>query len=271
MLRALVFLAVSFAGLNGLAGTIGFSIQFQGDKVAVQNNGNESAFHVGLFTLNEKNTWQKNISASPESEHLSPQARLETTRASAPDSKSALTSVDPILVLFNDQSGSAMTQLAWRKAPPHAPFTLPYDRQGTQLRIHPPAGNAASNIVKTYAIVVPYAGIAALAQPLQAIQTPPPPVSSHWAAGAGATDLIIETGTGLSGAWLLHESPSGELSLQVITDGKQRGSEQIPAWLIGVRKFGLWFANWLWVFGLLTMGASVWLIKRQRGAAAKAP
>ena len=164
-----------------------------------------------------------------------------------------------------------MTQLAWRKAPPHANFTLTYERQGTRLIVHPPNSDAARHIVKTYAIAVPYAGIAALAQPLQPIPMPPAPVSLGWSTGnATPATLQVETGEGLSGAWLLHESPNGELSLQVITDGKQRGSEQIPAWLVAVRKFGLLTANWLWVLGLLALGVGWWRAQRPAGSHAPA-
>lgn len=265
MLRIFVFFAAVLGCLPGITGTIGFSVQFQGANVSLQNTGNESAFNVSLYTLNDQNIWQKNLPRQDASSNLSPQAKLETRGFRASDvNASWASSIDPLLVLFNDQSGSAMTQLAWRKAPPHALFTLSYDRQGTQLRIHPPSSDAASKIVRTHAIVVPYAGIAALAKPLQPIPTPPAPISMRWQNGSSTPQALwVETGEGLSGAWLLHESPNGELSLQVITDGKQRGSEQIPTWLLAVRKFGLLLANWLWVFGLLTMAFSVWLFKRQ--------
>lgn len=253
------------------AGSIGFTIQFTPDHVQLKNIGNEGAHRLTVFTLQDDQHWHALKVVAGDASYVMPQQQLDTVRVQA-KTASILKTLDPVLVLFNDQSGNAMTQLAWRKAPAQANITLRYERQGTRLIVYPPNSDAAAHIFKTHVILVPYPGIAALAQPLKAIAIPPPTVRHDWSTvpPAPAAPLTVETGEGMSGAWLLHESPNGALSLQVITDGKQRGAEQIPVWLLAVRQSGWLAASWLFFLGLLTLAGGWWLGKRQAVTSPKA-
>ncbi|OIQ69412.1 hypothetical protein GALL_489870 [mine drainage metagenome] len=103
----------------------------------------------------------------------------------------------------------------------------------------------------SYAITVPYEGIAALAHPLPATPPPPPnPLRHAWADGPSMT---LDTGAAQAGAWLVHESASGDLQVQIVPDGVVRGAEQVPPWLPWVRLHLLTLAQALAAVGALVL------------------
>jgi hypothetical protein len=255
----LTFLLAMATAMPTHAGNIGFSISFTGDDIAITNTGSEPAYQLSEWTLDATNQWRKAQVLQGNASYLAPGKTLKSRRLAASAAK-GIGRADPVLLLLHDQAGSPITQLAWRQTLAPTGNTLPYERQGTQLRVSPAAGNAP--IISTDAIVLPYAGIARLAQPFAEVAAPRQPVHHVWAA---ATPLLLETGNGQSGAWLVHETAAGELSLQIIPDGVLRGQEQVPGWLHWVRLHLLKLATTLAGAGLL------WLVLGSLHKATRSP
>jgi hypothetical protein len=116
--------------------------------------------------------------------------------------------------------------------------------------------------------VVPYAGIEALAQPLQTIATPPKPYRMDWQ--ANTLPWVLNTGDGQSGAWLVHELASGAVSLQIVPDGRVRGSEQLPRWVAWFRANGLVAALVLGLASGVVILSGLWQTLRRRKQSLKA-
>jgi hypothetical protein len=171
-----------------------------------------------------------------------------------------------VLIVFNDQSGGAMAHLAWRNTPTGSPNVLTFERQGAELVVHKP--EAPSGIVRTWAIVMPYAGIEALAQPLQPIPAPPKPYRMDWQ--ANTLPWTMNTGNGQSGAWLVHELSSGGVGLQIVPDGKVRGNEQLPSWVAWFRAHGLPAALVLGLGSVVVLLSGLWQTLRRRKQSVKA-
>jgi hypothetical protein len=206
-----------------LAGTIGFSVSFTGDNVSISNTGTDTGYQLSVWTLTPSDTWQPLQIISGNVGYLPPGQSL-TGRRTSSATATGLGRGDPLLVLLHDQAGSLITQLAWRQPPAPSPHPLPVERIGRKIGV----AAGGSGMVATYAIVVPYEGIAQLAHHLSASITPPSPQRHPWAAG---TPLMIDTGAGKGGVWLVHESDLGDLQLQVVPDGVEHGREQVPVWL----------------------------------------
>ena len=82
--------------------------------------------------------------------------------------------------------------------------------------------------------------------------------------------MTLDTGAGQGGAWLVHETASGDLQVQSVADGRARGQEQVPPWLLWVRSSLMTFATVLAVFGaLLGVAGLVWPLRRQDRVRAK--
>jgi hypothetical protein len=67
--------------------------------------------------------------------------------------------------------------------------------------------------------------------------------------------MWLDTGDGQGGAWLVHESATGDLQVQIIADGKVRGAEQVPGWLRWVRQYLMSVATLLAGLGGLVLVA----------------
>lgn len=229
--RAAGLLCLHLASTVAFAGSIGFSVEFKGDQVSIVNKGTEAGYHVSLWTLDQSAKWQSVKTLSGDSAYLAQGKTLVGRRQSAP-AASGLGRADPLLVTLFDQAGSRIVQLAWRQPPIAAQYSLPIERHAQQLEIF--RGNAnAANIVASYGITVPYEGIARLAQGFSDKDAPPDPLRHAWATGSTMT---LNTGAGQGGAWLVHETASGELQVQIAPDGLERGREQTPFWLDWVRQ-----------------------------------
>ncbi|OIN94166.1 MAG: hypothetical protein AUJ20_01590 [Comamonadaceae bacterium CG1_02_60_18] len=253
ILRVFLWLLALLAALPAQAGSIGFSISFSGDDIALTSSGSEPAYQVSAWTLDDALHWQRVPVLSGNAAYLPPGQGIKGRRlgAAAP---TGLGRADPLLVLLHDQAGSPIAQLAWRQAPAAHPQPLPSQRSGAQLSV---AADAAleQKIMASYAVAVPYEGVQQLAKPRPANAAPPDPLRHVWAAGA---PLLLATGTAQGGTWLVHESAGGALSVQIVPDGVARGQEQVPAWLAWARLHLLRVAAWLAGLGAL-MGVGGWL------------
>jgi len=257
-IRALIAHLLTWACLIGSAlpahaGNIGFSISFTGDDIALTSNGSEPAYQVSAWTLDATSHWQRVQVQDGNAAYLPPGRGLKGRRLVAAVS-TGLGRADPLLVLLHDQAGSPIAQLAWRQAPATHRQPLPTQRSSARLSVAADAAHA-QQIIASYAVVMPYEGIKRLEKPLPATTPPPDPLRHVW---AGDAPLLLATGAAQSGAWLVHESAGGALSLQIVPDGVVRGQEQVPAWLVWARQYLLWGAGWLLGLGALTL-ASAWL------------
>jgi hypothetical protein len=240
------------------AGSIGFSISFTGDDITITNTGSEPAYQVSQWTLDAASQWRQVQVQQGNPAFLPPGKSLNGRRLAAA-SATGLGRVDPLLLVLHDQAGSRIAQLAWRQTPMNAPRPLPTERLGRQLQV---VGSKAGEekTLMTYGIAVPYEGVAQLAQPLFATTPPPNPLRHVWANGPLMT---IDTGAGQSGVWLVHESATGDLQVQIIADGKVRGAEQVPGWLRWARSQLMTLAAAVaCVGGLLLVAGFYWSPRR---------
>jgi hypothetical protein len=215
------------------AGTIGFSVVFQGDEVSVINKGSDAGYQLSLWTLDANTQWKKMQVIAGNTDYVAPAAVLNARRSAAVG-PTAIGRLDPILVVLFDQAGSRIVQLAWHQNPTPFPSPFASRRAGSRLDISAPSPDvSAPAVVATLGIVVPYEGIGQLAQKFSQDMPPPDPVRHSWAAGS---TMSLETGAGQMGAWFLHELADGTQQLQVVVDGKVRGAEQLPAWLPWLRQ-----------------------------------
>lgn len=249
-----------------MAGSIGFSVSFKANEISVTNTGTEAAYQLSLWTLSPSAKWQVAQALTGNSDYLAPGKIIQVRRQSVA-ATTGLGRGDPLLLLVHDKAGSQITQLAWRQPPPPASYALPTLRQVGQLIITARDANAAK-IVASYGITVPYAGIARLAHRFQAAGAPPDPLRHVWVARSSMT---LDTGAGQSGAWLVHETAAGNLQLQIVTDGRVRGQEQVPNWLSWVRGRLMTVAQALAIFGAALMVFGLILARRKSApASAKA-
>ncbi|TXT40533.1 MAG: hypothetical protein FD135_1186 [Comamonadaceae bacterium] len=219
--------------LPAVAGSIGFSISFSDDLILISNTGSDSAYRLSAWTLNSTLKWSQvqfkegNFSYFPPGKNIKGQRLM-------PSPGYGLGRVDPLLILFYDQAGSRIAQLAWHQMPRMLQQYLPTRRNGNELHVTK-SGESLERIKTTYAVVVPYEGISALAKSLSDTETSPQdPIIHNWTTG---NSMMLNTGSGQSGAWLVHEYDSGDLSLQIVRDGVMRGQEQMPEWVVWMRQY----------------------------------
>ncbi len=236
------------------AGSIGFSVSYTGDELVITNTGNEAGYQFSIYTLGPSMQWQAVSIAAGNIAYLLPGQSLKGRRQSGA-APGGLGRADPLLVLFHDQAGSPISQLAWRLSPPQAMQPMLTHRDGRQLQVSYNHTTDAQTLV-SYGIGVPYAGVAQLARQFTAAPPPPNPLRHAWDQGPLMT---LDTGAGQGGTWLLHESATGELQLQIVADGKLRGAEQVPFWLIWMRQGVPMWAAAIGVLGALLLAAGfVW-------------
>jgi tetratricopeptide (TPR) repeat protein len=250
---------------NAQAGTIGFTLSFLDNTVSVTNTGSDAAFLVSIWSLDPSGNWKKMDAVTGDAKYL-PAAASLVERQTLGHGAGALAANDPILVIFYDQAGSRMVQLAWRTPPNIALVGLGTQRDGGLVTVDQamPGPDAPTH---TYAIAVPYQGISRLANPFSIDEiNPPNPVRHAWSDGPS---FSLDTGKGQAGVWLIHEAANGSLRLQIVVDGINRGQENLPIWLPWIR------VNLGWIsiaaaglFGLLMLMrslASTQLAQRPRG------
>jgi hypothetical protein len=229
------------------AGSIGFSIGFNEDDIRITNTGSDAAYQVSGWTLDAASQWRQVQVQQGNLAYLPPGKSLKSRRV-ARAASSGMGRADPLLLVFYDQAGSRLAQLAWRQTPAAQPSLMSATRHDEQLVIDPGADNL-QKIVVSYGVALPYEGIQQLARPLTLTGAPPPnPLRHVWSA---ATPMTMNTGAGQGGAWLVHENALGALSLQVIPDGVPRGQEQVPIWLTWVRRYLMQTAGVLAGLGLV--------------------
>ncbi len=260
------------AGLSGLilapsialSGTVGFSVEFAPNEVVLTNTGSEAAYRLSMWTLDGSEKWQTVPVLLGNADYLEPQQQVKGRRQLLA-ATSGLAIGDPLLVMLFDKAGSRIVQLAWRQTPAAAPTVLPTQRHGSQLKVV--LGNAtATGIVASYGIAVPYAGVERLAHSFGATLAPPDPLRHVWVAGP---EMTLDTGVGQGGAWLVHQSASGDLQMQIVADGRVRGLEQVPGWINWVRRNLMRDAQLLAALGaLLLIGKFVWSNRGRHAPAA---
>lgn len=239
-------------------GSIGFSISFTGDNIAITNTGSEPAYQVSQWTLDADSHWQRVQVVSGNVSYLAPGQSLKGRRLTSA-APTGLGRADPLLVLLHDQAGGRIAQLAWRHPPMTQQQPLPTRRQGEQLSVAADAARV-QKITTSYALSVPYDGIGRLGQHLSVTDVPPNPLHHDWVSDA---PLVIATGTAQGGAWLVHENANAELSLQIVPDGVVRGQEQVSVWLSWVRHYLLQVAAWLAGLGGLVLAVGwLWAVRR---------
>ena len=251
--------------MSSYAGSLGFNIQFKADQISLQNTGSEAAYRLAVYSLGADQAWQALPVLSGDAHYF--EAQKSITVQDKPSVGAGLTALGPVLIVFNDQSGGSMAHVAWRNTPPASQSVLAFERQGAQLKVLKPEAQSAG-IARTWAIVVPYAGIEAMAHPLQTIPTPPKPYRMDWQ--ASSLPFTLNTGDGQSGAWLVHELTSGAVSLQIVPDGRVRGSEQLPRWVAWFRANGLAAALVLGLASSVVILSGLWQTVRRRKQSLKA-
>lgn len=241
-----------------LSGAIGFSVDFTANEVVLTNTGSEAAYRLSMWALNGSEKWQRVPVLLGNADYLEPQQLLKGRRQLF-DTTNGLALGEPLLVTLFDKAGSRIAQLAWRQAPVAALATLPTQRHGSQLDIS--IGDAsAAGIVATYGIAVPYAGVKRLAQGFAPAEPPPDPLLHQWALGSA---MRLDTGAGQAGAWLVHQTATGELQVQTVVDGVARGLEQVPAWLTWVRRHWMQYVQLLAGLGAFLLFAGFFWPGRQ--------
>lgn len=225
------------------AGSIGFSINMTGEDIVITNTGNEAAYQMTEWTLNASGQWQPVQWQEGNPAWVAPGKKLKGRRLSL-TADTSLGRADPLLLMFYDAAGSQFSQLAWRKTPAFATHPLHVQRQDHRVTLDK---GDISNIAITYAIAVPDEGIASLARAFASAKTPPRPMRHDWTKSAS---LVIETGQGQQGVWLIHESSTGDLQIQIVPDGLPAGQEQIPRWLVWMR---LHLLKWAGILALVGM------------------
>ncbi|MCP5158845.1 MAG: hypothetical protein H6974_01650 [Gammaproteobacteria bacterium] len=240
------------------AGVLQFQTAIEPNAVCLTHSGDEAAYQISLWSLDSRSHWEQLSLVSGNADYLPPGQTLCAQRCSAPPA-TPLGRSDPVLILLRDQAGSETAQLAWRKPPRVVETGLRFARVGPQLEIvRPEPGN---DILNTQAIAIPYAGIATLAKSLHPMVPPPDPIQHDWRSGE---PLILDTGIGQAGAWLLHEYGDGHLELQIAPDGIVRGREQIPNWLASLRAYAFDLASLLGLAGILSLFAGLVRARMQR-------
>ena len=251
LVRAVAAIGLSIVFSIASAGSIGFSVAFTGDEVSISNAGTEAGYRISLWTLDQSSRWRKLQIHSGNADYLAPGQTLKGRRVALVPS-TGLGRGDPLLLEVYDQAGGRVTQLAWRVAPAMSKSPMPTQRKDARVFIT----TGIAGTVASYGIVVPYEGIAQLARGFAPGSAPPDPQRHSW---ASAGPMVLETGAGKGGAWLVHETSAGVIEVQIVADGFDRGKEQIPSWLIWVRSKLMTWAAVLAGFGalLLVLGA-VW-------------
>lgn len=229
LFRALVLLGLLALGRDGMAGTIGFNVSFADDEVRITHNGNEAAYRLTWYTLSAAQVWQPIAVTDGQAEYLAPGQSLRGRRV--PGGNTGLGAHDPLLLMFLDQAGSQISQLAWRRPPGRASVVWPVSRKAGLLRLCSPH-QAVAGATAGYVIAVPSPGIQALALPFASPRMPPNPVLLVNERGACQS---VDTGPGQTGAWLLHTGSSGGLQVQFVPGGEVRGQAHHPGWLVWVR------------------------------------
>ena len=215
------------------AGSIGFSISFSDNLILISNTGSEAAYRLSVWTLNSAMKWSQVQFKESNFSYFPPGKNIKGQRLT-PSPAYGLGRADPLLILFYDQAGSRIAQLAWHQTPRMLQQYLPTRRHGNELHVTK-SGESLEKIIATYAVVVPYEGISALAKSLSDTEiSPQDPIIHNWTTG---NSMMFNTGSGQSGAWLVHEYVSGDLSLQIVRDGVIRGQEQMPEWVIWIRQY----------------------------------
>jgi len=226
--------------------------------VVLTNTGSEAAYRLSLWALDKSEKWQRVPVVLGNADYLEPQQQVKGRRQLLAVT-SGLAVGDPLLVMLFDKAGSRIAQLAWRQTPAAALAALPTRRHGLQLYIEGDAN--AAKIVATYGITVPYAGVARLAQSFAAAEPPPDPLRHPWALGPAMT---LDTGAAQAGAWLVHQTATGELQVQTVVDGVARGLEQVPAWLTWVRRHWMQYVQLLAGLGVfLLFAGSFWPARQE--------
>ena len=242
-----------------LSGTISFSVDFVANEVVLTNTGSEAGYRLSMWTIDGSEKWQRVPVLLGNADYLEPQQQVKGRRPLLAVT-SGLAVGDPLLVMLFDKAGSRIAQLAWRQAPAAALTALPTQRHGSQLVIAGATASAA-NIVATYGITVPYAGVARLTQSFALTEPPPDPLRHPWALGPTMT---LDTGAAQAGVWLVHQTVTGELQVQTVVDGVARGFEQVPAWLSWVRRHWARYVQALAGLGALLLLAGLVLVGRQK-------
>ncbi len=244
LFRVFFLLGLLALGRDGVAGTIGFNVSFVGDEVSILHTGNEAAYRLTWYTLSAAHVWQPISVMDGHADYLAPGKRLRGQRV--PGGNTGLGSHDPLLLMFFDQAGSQINQLAWRQPPGRSSLVWPVSREAGLLRLCPPkqavAGQGAG-----YVIFVPDPGVQALALPFATPKMPPNPVLLANVRGACQT---LDTGPGQAGAWWLHTTAGGDFQVQHVPDGEVRGQAHHPRWLVWARRHLLVLAGAAAVVGL---------------------
>jgi len=230
LFRALLLLGLWAVGGVGMAGTIGFKVSFTGDDVSITHTGNEAAYRLRWYTLSAAEVWQPVAVIDGHADYLAPGQSLRGRRV--PGGDAGLGAHDPLLLMFLDQAGSQISQLAWRRPPGRSSVVWPVSREAGLLRLCPP-NQAVASAGAGYVIAVPGPGVRALALPFASPRVPPNPVLLGSAPGACQT---LDTGPGQAAAWLLHASAGGALRVQLVPDGEIRGQAHQPKWLAWARR-----------------------------------
>jgi hypothetical protein len=247
------------APIPTLAGSIGFSISFTGDEISMTNTGSDAAFQVSEWMLDSTLQWREVQVQQGNHAYLPPGQILKGRRVGrAPDT--SLGRADPLFLVFFDQAGSRMAQLAWRQTPQTQPAPLETTRHHEQLVVEPGTAHL-QKIVASFAVVMPYNGIQQLSRPLAVDNAPPPNLLRHvWSTD---TPMVVNTGAAQGGVWLVHEDASGELRLQTVQDGVARGQEQVPPWLMWIRRYFMHIAGVLAGTGLMVTAVGFVLRSRK--------
>ncbi len=250
---------LALAPCIALSGSVSFSVDFTANEVVVTNTGSEAAYRLSMWALDGSEKWQRVPVLVGNADYLEPQQQVKGRRQLLV-ATSGLAVGDPLLVMLFDKAGSRIAQLAWRQTPAAALTALPTQRHGSQLVIAGATASAA-NIVATYGITVPYAGVASLAQGFAVAEPPPDPLRHLWALGSAMT---LDTGAAQAGVWLVHQTATGELQVQTVVDGVVRGFEQVPAWLSWVRRHGARYVQALAGLGAFLLLAGLVLAGRKK-------
>ena len=240
------FLLTSLICNLGFAGTVGFSVDFTNQVISIKNTGTESAYRLTAWSLGGAHEeWVKvNLNAS-ESAYLEPGHRAEGNLVGNV-SNSVISKACPVVIAFFDQAGAPFYQLTWRSSPGRIFVPLEFNRQNSVLTVKRD-NELRKDLLFTYVISNPYQGIHELTQPIsQNIRIPS--ISKHdWSTGLPIT---LDTGPVQTGVWLIHEYENKTLELQIIPDGVARGTEQLPVFIVFLRKYFLHISAMFLSFGL---------------------
>lgn len=224
------------------AGQIIFSLEYADKAITLKNSGNESVYNLDIYTLGQSQTWEK--SEVQNNHFLAPGQTLQSIRNLGPTRK-PLSLVDPVLLVGNEQSGAIFTQLAWRKSLPVSSALLPVSRNGRYVAL-----DQNKTILRSTIFYYPQEGIQLLSASVMSKSKPPDPLVVEWS--QKNRSILLDTGIGESGLWILNELMNGELGVQIVGDGVVKGKEQVPWWLARLRAEGL-----IWSMLLLMIGTGL--------------